>query len=425
MNDLRSRVTLQTDGQLKTARDVVIAAILGAEEFGIATAALVSLGCVMMRKCEKNTCPAGIATQDPRLRAKFAGEPEHVMRFFTFLAEDIRSLLAELGFRALEDVVGRVDLLDADEAVRGWKSKGVDLSALLVPAKKKNPDSPVVRRIAQDHGIEQVLDRKLIELASAAVEKGQKVTANFEINNTNRTVGGMLSNYITAHKGAEGLAPDTVHIKFSGSAGQSFGAWLTKGVTLELEGDANDYVGKGLSGGQLVIYPPKASKFVPEENILLGNVALYGATSGRAFFRGVAAERFCVRNSGAQVVVEGVGDHGCEYMTGGCAVILGPTGRNFAAGMSGGVAYVWDKDGKFRRRVTAGNMEVTPLESAEDEQAILTLVKEHQKLTRSKPAEYVLENWAAVKRQFLKVISPEYRRTLQDADTQQMEAVHG
>jgi glutamate synthase (NADPH/NADH) large chain len=425
MNDLRSRVTLQTDGQLKTARDVVIAAMLGAEEFGIATAALISMGCIMMRKCEQNTCPAGIATQDPRLRAKFAGRPEHVMRFFTFLAEDIRALLAELGFRKFEDLVGRVDLLDVDGAVRNWKSKGVDLSALLVPAKKKNPDSPVVRRIAQDHGIAHVLDRKLMELAAPAVESGQKVRAELPIANTDRTVGGMLSNYVVSRKGARGLPDDTVCFKLNGSAGQSFGAWLAKGVTLELEGDANDYVGKGLSGGQLVIYPPKSSKFVPEENILLGNVALYGATSGRAFFRGVAAERFCVRNSGAEVVVEGVGDHGCEYMTGGRAVILGTTGRNFAAGMSGGIAYVWDKDGNFRKRVTAGNMEVTPLESSGDEDTILRLVKEHRRLTRSGPAEYVLSNWDTVKRQFLKVISPEYRRTLQDADTNKLEAVHG
>jgi glutamate synthase (NADPH/NADH) large chain len=333
--------------------------------------------------------------------------------------------LAELGFRRLEDIVGRVDLLDVDEAVRNWKSKGVDLSPLLVPAMKKNPASPVVCRIKQDHGIDDVLDRKLIKLAEPAVEKGQKVEALLTIKNTDRAVGGMLSNYIVSRKGAGGLAPDAVHIKFTGSAGQSFGAWLSKGVTLELEGDANDYVGKGLSGGDLVIYPPKTSKFIPEENILLGNVALYGATSGRAFFRGVAAERFCVRNSGAHVVVEGVGDHGCEYMTGGRAVILGPTGRNFAAGMSGGIAYVWDKDGKFRRRVTAGNMEVTPLETSEDEETILELVREHHRLTRSAPAEYVLSNWDTLKRQFLKVISPEYRRTLQNADTNKLEAVHG
>jgi glutamate synthase (NADPH/NADH) large chain len=430
MNDLRSRVVLQTDGQLKTARDVVIAGILGAEEFGFATAALISMGCVMMRKCEMNTCPAGIATQDPRLRAKFAGSPEHVIRFFTFLAQDIRELLARLGFRKFEDIVGRVDLLEADGAVRGWKSGGVDLSALLVPAVKKNPDSPLVCRVAQDHGIEQVLDRKLIGLAAPAVENGQRVQAELAIANTDRTVGGMLSNYIVSHRGSQGLPDDTVRFKLTGSAGQSFGAWLARGVTLELEGDANDYVGKGLSGGQLVIYPPKSARFVPEENILLGNVALYGATSGRAFFRGVAAERFCVRNSGAQVVVEGVGDHGCEYMTGGRAVILGPTGRNFAAGMSGGIAYVWDRDGKFRGRISAGNMEVTPLESQEDEAAILTLVEDHHRFTQSRPAQYVLANWSTVKRQFLKIISPEYRRTLQNVDTQKvdtskLEAVHG
>jgi glutamate synthase (NADPH/NADH) large chain len=425
LNDLRSRVVLQTDGQLKTARDVVIAGILGAEEFGFATSILISLGCVMMRKCEKNTCPAGIATQDPRLRAKFAGTPEHVIRFFTFLAEEIRALLAEIGFRKFEDIVGRVDLLDADEAVRSWKSHGIDLSRLLVPAKKKNPDSPVVCRFAQDHGIDHVMDRKLIELSVPAVEKGQKVKAELAIGSTDRTVGGMLSNYIVSHKGEEGLPDDTIHLKLNGSAGQSFGAWLAKGVTLELEGDANDYVGKGLSGGTLIIYPPRYSKFVAEENILLGNVALYGATSGRAFFRGVAAERFCVRNSGAEVVVEGVGDHGCEYMTGGRAVILGTTGRNFAAGMSGGIAYVWDKEGKFRKRITSGNMEVTLLENAEDEETILRLVGEHARLTQSKPAEYVLANWDTVKRQFLKIISPEYRRTLQNTDTQKMEAVHG
>ncbi|MDR2587910.1 MAG: glutamate synthase large subunit [Spirochaetales bacterium] len=425
MNDLRSRVVLQTDGQLKTARDVVIAAMLGAEEFGFATAALICLGCVMMRKCEKNNCPAGIATQDPRLRAKFSGSPEHVTRFFAFLAEDIRELLAKLGFRKLEDVVGRVDLLEVDEAVLGWKAQGLNLAPLLAPARKKRPDSPVVRRVAQDHGIDCVLDRKLIQEAAPAIETGKKTVIEKKISNTDRAVGGMLSNYVASRTGEEGLAPDTVHVKFTGSAGQSFGAWLARGLTLELEGDANDYVGKGLSGGKIVIYPPKNASFVPEENILLGNVALYGATSGQAFFRGVAAERFCVRNSGAEVVVEGVGDHGCEYMTGGRAVILGRTGRNFAAGMSGGIAYVWDRDGAFRKRVTAGSMEVTPLENSRDEETILRLVRDHERLTGSASAVAVLSGWETLKHQFLKVISPEYRRTLQNMDSQLEGALHG
>ncbi len=335
MNNLRSRVVLQTDGQLKTARDVVIAAMLGAEEFGFATAALISMGCVMMRKCEKNTCPAGIATQDPKLRAKFAGKPEHVTRFFFFLAEEIRKLMARLGFSRFDDMIGRVDLLEVDETVLNWKSERLNLSRLLTPARRYNADTRVFCCIPQDHGIEKVLDQKLIDQVNCSLSNGSPIRIDQSIKNTDRAVGTLLSHHITKHRGERDLPEGSVHIRFNGSAGQSFGAWLARGITLELEGDANDYVGKGLSGGRLIIYPSRNARFAPEKNILLGNVALYGATSGEAFFRGIAAERFCVRNSGANAVVEGVGDHGCEYMTGGRVVILGETGRNFAAGMSG------------------------------------------------------------------------------------------
>ncbi|MCX7788286.1 MAG: glutamate synthase large subunit [Spirochaetes bacterium] len=425
MNDLRSRVVLQTDGQLKTARDVVIAALLGAEEFGFATGALISMGCVMMRKCEKNTCPVGIATQDPRLRAKFAGKPEHVIRFFTFLAEDIRSLMAQLGFARFNDMIGRVDLLEVDDRVLGWKSKYIDLSKLLTPAQKYNPETKVYCCKRQDHGIEWVLDQKILSRAQRAVLDGEQVQIHQEVQNTHRAVGTLLSHHIAKRWGNRGLPDGTIHIKTYGSAGQSFGAFLAKGVTLELEGEANDYVGKGLSGGRIIVYPPRNARFIPERNILIGNVALYGATSGEAFFRGLAAERFCVRNSGAFAVVEGVGDHGCEYMTGGRVVILGPTGRNFAAGMSGGIAYVWDRDGNFLQNLNKEMVEVVPLETDEDERIILDLINKHLHFTGSTVAQWVLNHWKEERNTFHKIISPEYRKALELSKDRELEAIHG
>src|SRR5450432_2939964 len=361
LNDLRGRIRVQTDGKLQTGRDVVIAALLGAEEFGFATAPLIAMGCIMMRKCHLNTCSVGIATQDPVLRAQFAGQPEHVINFFFFIAEQMRQYMADMGFKTVDEMVGRVDMLDARPAVDHWKASGLDLSAILY-----NPAVPsrVARHCvqAQDHGLEAALDHQLIAGAMDALENRTPVEMSFPIRNVHRTVGAMLSGQIARRYGSEGLPDDTIRIKFDGSAGQSFGAFLAKGVTMTLEGDANDYVGKGLSGGRIVVYPPKTSHFVAEENILIGNVVLYGATSGEAFFRGVAGERFAVRNSGATAVVEGVGDHGCEYMTGGTVVVLGPTGRNFAAGMSGGEAYILDEAGDFATRC---NQQMVGLERLE------------------------------------------------------------
>jgi glutamate synthase (NADPH/NADH) large chain len=426
LNDLRTRVTLQTDGQIKTGRDVVIAAMLGAEECGLSTAALISAGCIMMRKCEKNTCPVGVATQDPRLRKKFAGKPEHVVNLFTFLAEDVRRIMAELGFRTFDEMVGRVDMLEADTAVRHWKSRGVDLTPLLTPALRSTPEAKVVCCIPQDHGIENVLDRRLYELSRPAIEKGEAVEIESEVHNTDRAVGTMLSHNIARkHKGS-GLREGSIDIRLTGSAGQSFGAWLSAGVRMELEGDANDYVGKGLSGGTLVIYPPRSSGFVPEDNIIIGNVALYGAIAGKAFFRGLAAERFCVRNSGAWVVIEGVGDHGCEYMTGGRAVILGATGRNFAAGMSGGIAYVWDPMDRLSSRVNRGMVETGPLDDQREIAEVRGLIQEHVDNTGSSVAARILDSWDRRVTEFVRVIPPAYRRILElQREEQQQGALHG
>ena len=339
---------------MKTGRDVVIGAMLGAEEFGFATAPLVVMGCVMMRVCHLDTCPVGIATQNPLLREKFTGQAEHVVNFFRFIAEEVREIMAELGFRRLDDLVGRSDLLDMRRAVNHWKAQGLDLSAILY-----RPDvdaSVATRRVTdQDHGLERALDHQLLALAEPALERGERVVFELPIRNENRTVGTMLGSELTRRHGFNGLPDDTIDIRFTGSAGQSFGAFVPSGITLRLEGDANDYIGKGLSGGKLIVYPPHGSTFVPEDNILIGNVALYGATSGAAFFRGVAGERFAVRNSGAVAVVEGTGDHGCEYMTGGRIVVIGKTGRNFGAGMSGGVAFVLDEDGDVRRTLQPAN----------------------------------------------------------------------
>ncbi|MEQ8785077.1 MAG: glutamate synthase large subunit [Pirellulaceae bacterium] len=418
MNDLRSRVVLQTDGGLKTGRDVVIAALLGAEEMGFSTAPLITLGCIMMRKCHLNTCPVGIATQDPELRKKFTGKPEHVVNYLFMVAEEARQIMAKLGFRKIDDMVGRVDALEAEAAIQHWKADGIDLTPILAPAHKPRPNVEVRCTIPQDHGLELALDNKLLELARPTLERGEKTRAELEIININRTVGTILSHNIAKKFGGGALSDDTIHFKFHGSAGQSFGAFLAKGVTLELEGDANDYVGKGLSGGRIVIYPPKVSTFEAEDNILVGNVVLYGATSGQAYFRGRAAERFCVRNSGARAVIEGVGDHGCEYMTGGRVVILGETGRNFAAGMSGGIAYVWDRDGDFNVKCNLGLVDLDRVETDDDVQELLEMIKQHHTYTGSKVAEHVLEQWPEVLPQFIKVMPRDYKRVLQSLQRQ-------
>ena len=410
-NDLRSRIHLQADGQMKTGRDVVVAALLGAEEFGFATSALIASGCIMMRVCHLNTCPVGIATQDPVLRSRFAGKPDHVVNFMFFLAEDVRRHMAALGFRRFEDMVGRVEALDSRAAIEHWKARGLDFSLLL-----HKPDVPagvgVHKEIDQDHGLERALDHELIALAAPALERGHPVQIELPIRNQNRTVGGMLSGEIARRHGAAGLPTDTVRIDLLGSAGQSFGAWLAHGVTLTLRGDTNDYAGKGLSGGRLVVMPPPGSTFLPEANIIVGNVVLYGATGGEAFFRGVAGERFCVRNSGAVAVVEGVGDHGCEYMTGGVAVVLGRTGRNFAAGMSGGIAFVLDEEDRFRIRCNTGMVELEAVAEAADAELLRDLLQRHLDYTGSGVAERLLGDWPAALARFVKVMPLDYKRVL-------------
>jgi glutamate synthase (NADPH/NADH) large chain len=428
LNDLRSRVVLQTDGQLKTGRDVVIAAMLGAEEFGFSTGPLISLGCIMMRKCHLNTCPVGIATQDPVLRQKFAGQPEHVLNYFFMIAEDIRQHMAQLGFRRFVDMVGRADCLDTRKAISHWKASGLDLAPILTPAKKPHPNVETHCTKKQDHQLEKAIDNDLILATKEAIDKQKPIRLERTIVNTNRTVGTTLSHEIAKRWGEEMLPEGTIHIKFRGSAGQSFGAFLAKGVTLELEGDANDYVGKGLSGGRIVIYPPRESMFVPEENIIIGNVCLYGATSGFAFFNGRAAERFAVRNSGAHAVIEGVGDHGCEYMTGGRIVVLGPTGRNFAAGMSGGIAYVLDETGDFLTRCNLGIVELEKVETTQDREELLNLVTLHEKHTGSAVARRVIDNWPEILTKFVKVMPTDYKRVLSERKRhdEEVEApVHG
>jgi glutamate synthase (ferredoxin) len=422
LNDLRSRVTLQADGQMKTGRDVVVGGLLGAEEFGFATSALVAAGCIMMRVCHLNTCPVGIATQDPRLRQRYSGRAEHVVNFMTFLAEDVRRHMASLGFRRFDEMIGRTDVLDVREAVGHWKARGLDFS-LLLHRPDVAPSVHVRRMIPQNHGLDQALDIELIALAQPALEHGHPVQIEMPIRNGNRTVGGMLSGEIARRHGEEGLPSDTIRIDLRGSAGQSFGAWLARGVTLTLEGDANDYVGKGLSGGRLVVRPPAASRIVAERNIIVGNVVLYGATAGEAFFRGVAGERFCVRNSGAHAVVEGVGDHGCEYMTGGVAVVLGRTGRNFAAGMSGGIAYVLDEEGAFTGRCNLGMVELESLEAEEDVEQVRSLLQRHADYTGSPVAERLLSDWAAAQSLFVKVMPIDYKRVLQAARDVRLEMV--
>ncbi|PAW76056.1 MAG: glutamate synthase large subunit [Verrucomicrobia bacterium Tous-C9LFEB] len=412
LNNLRSRIVVETDGQLKTGRDVAIAAILGAEEFGFATAPLVTLGCLMMRACHLNTCPVGVATQDPKLRKNFQGDPQHVVNFMKFIAEELREIMAQLGFRTLNELIGRTDLLEPHKAITHWKAKGVDLTNMLYQP-KAGPEVGRYCQMPQDHGLDKSIDvTTLLDLCKPAIEKGEKIEAELEIRNINRVVGTILGNEITRKHGAKGLPEDTVHLHFKGSAGQSFGAFVPPGVTLEIEGDANDYLGKGLSGGKLIVYPPKTSTFVPEENIIIGNVALYGATKGEAYIRGMAGERFGVRNSGVHTVVEAVGDHACEYMTGGTVIVLGPTGRNFAAGMSGGVAYVLDEAGDFASRCNAAMVGLEKIDPDEVEH-VRRLIKRHADYTGSQRAFKVLALWEETMPKFVKVMPKDYKRVLQ------------
>ena len=410
-NGLRDRVVLQTDGLLRTGRDVAIATLLGAEEWGIATGALIVMGCIMMRKCHLNTCPVGIATQDKDLRRLFSGDAEHLVNFFRFVAQDLREHMARLGFRTVSEMVGRVDRLAPRRDVRHWKARHLDLGRLLhfmVPTDRCGSFCCV----SQDHGLAKALDNELVRLAEPALARRERVRAQFAIRNIHRSVGTILGNEITKRYGAAGLPDDTIHFKAKGSAGQSFMAFAPRGLTMELEGEANDYFCKGLSGGRAILYPPRESTFNPNENVVCGNVSFYGATAGKAFILGPAGERFCVRNSGAEVVVEGVGDHGCEYMTGGKAVVLGSVGRNFAAGMSGGVAYIWDEDGRTRSRVNPEMVDLEGLVVAEDVAELKALVEQHAAATSSERAKRILATWEVQLPKFIKVMPRDYKRAL-------------
>jgi glutamate synthase (NADPH/NADH) large chain len=412
LNNLRSRIAVETDGQLKTGRDVVIAALLGAEEFGFATAPLVAVGCIMMRVCHLNTCPVGVATQDPRLREKFSGKPEHAVNFMRFIAREMRELMAQLGFRTIEEMVGRTDRLEPRAAIDHWKAKGFDFSNILYQP-DVGPEVGRFRQIEQDHGLDKSLDvTTLLDLCKPAIERGEKVTGEIAIRNVNRVVGTITGSEITRKWGANGLPDDTVRIKFTGSAGQSFGAFMPRGMTFQLEGDANDYVGKGLSGGKLIIYPSSAARFAAEHNIIVGNVALYGATNGEVYIRGMAGERFAVRNSGVSTVVEGVGDHGCEYMTGGRVVVLGTAGRNFGAGMSGGIAYVLDERGDFTTRINKQMVAVEPLDDEKEIAELRALIENHRTYTKSVRAQEVLDAWDRHVKRFVKVMPKDYKRML-------------
>ncbi|MGE4615902.1 MAG: glutamate synthase large subunit, partial [Gammaproteobacteria bacterium] len=434
-NNLRDRIIVQVDGQMKSGRDCIIAAMLGAEEYGFSTAPLVVMGCIMMRVCHLNTCPVGVATQNPALREKFDGRPEFVETFFRFIADEMREYLAELGVRKLDDLIGRADLLDVESAVDHWKAAGLDLSKILYQP-EVGPDVAIRQVREQDHGLERSLDRTtIVPLCEKALENREPIDAILPIRNTNRTVRTILGFEITRRYGAQGLPEDTIKLRFNGSAGQSFGAFVPKGVTMTLEGDANDYIGKGLSGGKIVVYPPRNSTFVPEENILIGNVALYGATDGEAYFRGIAGERFCVRNSGANTVVESVGDHGCEYMTGGRVVIIGATGRNFAAGMSGGIAYVFDPEGVFPPLCNTQMVDLDTIDSDGDEETVRRLLKNHVRYTQSTVAQRILERWDLKREKFVKVMPKDYKRILEAMEKARltgiseeqavMEAAHG
>ncbi len=414
LNNLRSRIAVETDGQLKTGRDVAIAALLGAEEFGFATAPLVTLGCIMMRVCHLNTCPVGVATQNPELRKNFTGDPAHTVNFMRFIAEEMREIMARLGFRTVEEMVGRTDKLEARKAIEHWKASGLDLSPILYRP-EVGEDVGRFRQIDQDHGLDKSLDMTvLMDLCKPAIEEGKKVRATVPVCNINRVVGTIVGNEVTRKHGAAGLPDDTIHIHLQGSAGQSLGAFMPHGMTLELEGDANDYVGKGLSGGRIIVYPPAGSTFPAEENIIIGNVALYGATKGEVFIRGMAGERFGVRNSGVDTVVEAVGDHGCEYMTGGRVIVLGPTGRNFAAGMSGGVAYVFDEAGDFAtRRCNKAMVGLGPVEDPAEAEELRAFIARHAELTGSERAKAILANWNSALPKFVRVMPKDYKRVLE------------
>ena len=434
MNDLRGRIVVQTDGMIRTAKDVVIATMLGAEEFGIATASLVVIGCIMMRKCHLNTCPVGVATQDPELRKRFTGQPEHVVNFFFMLAEEIRELMAKLGFRTIDEMVGRVDRLDTRAAIAHWKAKGLDFSTIL-----HKPEVPkhvkTHHESSQDHGIEQSLDMTtLLDLCKPALEDRKPVKLDLPIRNINRTAGTILSSEVTRRHGAAGLPDGTIQITFTGTAGQSIMAFGVPGVTVKVEGDVNDYCGKGLSGGRVIVRPARDASFKAEDNVIAGNVVGYGATSGEIYIRGICGERFCVRNSGAEAVVEGTGDHGCEYMTGGRAVILGETGRNFAAGMSGGIAYVWDATGTFGQKVNKEMVELEPLDAG-DLEYVKGRIEKHVEYTDSTRGRAILDGWKTEQSRFVKVMPIDYKRAIVElrklAEQEQQEArqqevkVHG
>ncbi|MEO1055910.1 MAG: glutamate synthase-related protein, partial [Actinomycetota bacterium] len=410
LNGLRDRIVVQTDGQMKTGRDVVIAALLGAEEYGFATAPLVVSGCIMMRVCHLDTCPVGIATQNPELRERYSGEPEFVENFFTFIAEEVRELMAELGFRTMDEMIGHVECLDTRRAVDHWKADGLDIAPIL-----ETPQNPygqtMYQSVGQDHGLDEALDQELIAHSAAAIDDGHRVEIELPIRNVNRTVGTILGHEVTKKWKGEGLPDGTIDITFEGSAGQSFGAFVPAGIQMRLIGDANDYVGKGLSGGRLIVHPHPDAPFVAEEQIVAGNVIAYGATGGEIFLRGIVGERFCVRNSGALAVSEGVGDHGCEYMTGGRVVILGDTGRNFGAGMSGGIAFVYDPDATFSAKVNYEMVELEELSDA-DREFLRSTIERHRDYTGSGPATRILARWDDAVRDFRKVMPTDYRRVL-------------
>jgi glutamate synthase (NADPH/NADH) large chain/glutamate synthase (ferredoxin) len=411
LNDLRGRIVVQTDGQLKSGRDVAIACLLGAEEFGLATAPLVVMGCIMLRKCHLNTCSVGVATQDPELRKNFAGKPEDVINYFFLIADQLREIMSELGFRTVDDMVGRTDKLDVNKASLHWKAKGLDLSALLhIPEVSQDVAKHNVEK--QNHNLDNVIDHQIISLTEESRANQTRITLEQPINNYNRSVGTMLSNRIALQYGDLGMKEDSISIKFNGSAGQSFGAFLAKGITMTLNGDANDYFCKGLSGGKVILLPQKPINFDPEQNVIVGNVALYGATDGEAFIYGIAGERFAVRNSGATAVVEGVGDHGCEYMTKGTVVVLGSTGRNFAAGMSGGVAYVFDETNSFYNQCNKEMVDVDNIESDEDITELFNLISRYNKYTESNKANRILSNWTKEVNKFIKVIPTQYKKIL-------------
>ena len=425
LNNLRSRIYVETDGQMKTGRDVAVAALLGAEQFGFATAPLVVLGCIMMRVCHLNTCPVGVATQDPKLRERFTGDPDHVVNFMRFVAEELREIMAKLGFRTLDEMVGRTDKLAPWKAIEHWKAKGLDLTPILHQP-EVGPEVGRYRQIDQDHGLEKSLDvTRLLDICEPAIERGERVHADLPIRNVHRVVGTIVGSEVTKKHGPNGLPDETIHLKFTGSAGQSLGAFMPKGMTIELEGDANDYFGKGLSGGKLIVYPPNGSTFVADENIIIGNVALYGATAGEIFVRGMAGERFGVRNSGVSAVVEAVGDHGCEYMTGGRVIVLGKTGRNFAAGMSGGIAYVLDEAGDFATRCNKEMVGLEKLADPDEIEEIWKLVQRHQAYTKSGRAARVLADWKNLVPKFVKVLPKDYGRVLQSMKKVQSQGLTG